>query len=56
MVWQICVLYANGTEKVLRSFRNRESAIRGIDAIYSAGYPMHMAYVIRPAETALQTA
>lgn len=47
MVWQIRVQYANGNERVIWSFRNRESALKGIDVLYSQGYPMHMAYVVR---------
>jgi hypothetical protein len=52
MNWQIRVLYANGNEKVLWSFQNRESALKGIDALYENGYPMHMSYVVRPVELA----
>jgi hypothetical protein len=52
MIWQICIQYANGTERVLRSYRNRETALRQIDAIYLQGYPMHVAYVVRHAQVA----
>jgi hypothetical protein len=50
MLWEIRVKYANGREQVLHSFQKHESAIRGVDMLYSKhGYPMHMAYVVRPA-------
>jgi hypothetical protein len=53
MVWQICILYANGTERVLRSYKNRETALRCVDAIYNVkGYPLHFAYVVRHAQAA----
>lgn len=45
--WNVCVLYANGKERVLWSFRNREVALRSIDALYGYGYPLHVAYVLR---------
>lgn len=48
MVWQLCVQYANGSERVLRSYNNRETALRCIDVIYQTyGYPLHLAYVVR---------
>lgn len=48
MVWQICIQYANGTERVLRSFPNRDTALKLVDALYAAkGYPLHLAYVVR---------
>jgi hypothetical protein len=50
MIWQICIRYPNGQEKALCFYRNREIALKRIDAIYSQGYPMHVAYVVRPAE------
>jgi hypothetical protein len=50
MVWQLCIRYPNGKERTLRSYRNRESALKQIDAIYALGYPMHVAYVVRPVE------
>lgn len=49
MIWQLRIQYANGTEKVLRSFKNRETALRCVDRIYSYGYPLHIAYVVRSA-------
>lgn len=53
MDWQVRILYANGNQEVLRSFNQRETAIRCVDAIYAAwGYPMHLAYVVRPADPA----
>lgn len=45
--WNVCILYASGQEKVLWSCRNREVALRSIDALYCDGYPLHFAYVIR---------
>lgn len=48
MLWDVCIRYANGTEKVLRSYKNRETALRCVDAIYNAqGYPLHLAYIVR---------
>jgi len=52
MIWQLCIQYANGTERVLRSYRHRETAVRSIDAIYSQGYPLHIAYIVRHAQIA----
>ncbi len=49
MNWQVCIRYPNGQEKAICSFQNRENALKRIDAIYSQGYPMHVAYVVRPA-------
>jgi hypothetical protein len=49
MIWQLCVQYANGTEHVLRSYETREAALRSIDLLYSQGYPLHIAYVVRHA-------
>lgn len=52
MLWDLCIRYANGTERVIRSFKNPEVARRCVDAIYSQqGYPMHCAYIVRPAIT-----
>lgn len=52
MLWDVCIRYANGTEKVLRSYKNRETALRFVDAIYnSQGYPLHLAYVVRASST-----
>jgi hypothetical protein len=50
MNWQVCIRYPNGQEKAICSFQNREHALKRIDAIYSEGYPMHVAYVVRPAQ------
>lgn len=52
MIWQLRIQYANGTEKVLHSFKNRETALRYVDRIYSYGYPLHFAYVVRSASAA----
>ncbi|MGF1498822.1 MAG: family 2 glycosyl transferase [Elainellaceae cyanobacterium] len=51
MVWQLRVRYANGTEQVLRSYTNRETALLNVDALYSQGYPLHIAYIVRGVET-----
>ncbi|MBL1175641.1 family 2 glycosyl transferase [Pantanalinema sp. GBBB05] len=48
MMWQLCIRYPNGQEKPLQNYRNRELALKSVDAIYSQGYPMHVAYVVRP--------
>lgn len=51
MIWEVCILYANGKEKVLRSYRNREKALRCVDAIYhTLGYPLHLAYIVRASD------
>lgn len=50
MSWQICIRYPNGREKAICTYRNREVALKRVDAIYSQGYPMHVAYVVRPIE------
>ncbi|GAB4231866.1 MAG: hypothetical protein Kow00121_60020 [Elainellaceae cyanobacterium] len=53
MIWQLCIQYANGTERVLRSFHNRETAIRWVDALYQTnGYPLHYAFVVRHTQIA----
>ncbi|HEY9615471.1 MAG TPA: family 2 glycosyl transferase [Microcoleaceae cyanobacterium] len=49
MIWQLCIRYPNGQEKPLQNYRDRELALKYVDAIYSQGYPMHVAYVVRPA-------
>lgn len=49
MAWQICIQYSDGSEQVLRSYKNRETALKYVDALYARGYPMHYAYVARPA-------
>ncbi len=49
MVWQLCVQFANGSERVLQSYKSRDAALNQVDAIYAAGYPMHVAYVVRQA-------
>jgi hypothetical protein len=56
MIWQLCIQYANGREKVLRSFTNQEAALQYVDAIYYVrGYPLHLAYVVRPCIAKPQT-
>jgi hypothetical protein len=53
MIWQLCIQYSNGHEKVLRSFYHRENALQCIDAIYRfRGYPLHLAYVVRQGQIA----
>ena len=49
MIWELCIQYSNGQTRTLRTYRNREAALRKIDAIYAEGYPLHVAYVVRPA-------
>jgi hypothetical protein len=48
MAWELCIQYSNGQSRTLYTYRNREAALKKIDAIYSEGYPMHVAYVVRP--------
>lgn len=48
MNWNVCIRYPDGQERPLRTYKSREVALRKIDAIYSQGYPMHIAYVVRP--------
>ncbi len=50
MVWQVCIRYPNGEERALRTCKDREVALKYIDKIYSQGYPLHVAYVVRSAE------
>ena len=50
MLWELCIRYPNGQERALRSYKNRELALKRIDAIYADGYPMHVAYIVRPAK------
>ncbi|HEY9878460.1 MAG TPA: hypothetical protein V6D29_08390 [Leptolyngbyaceae cyanobacterium] len=49
MFWELCIQYANGTEQVLKVFRDLEAALNCVDRIYAEGYPMHVAYMVRPA-------
>lgn len=57
MRWEVCIQYPDGTQKGLYSYKNRETALRCIDVIYSEkGYPMHLAYVVRPISAALTCA
>ncbi len=48
MLWEVRVQYANGRERVLRTYKSQETALRYIDAIYSQGYPLHLAFVAHP--------
>lgn len=48
MIWEVRIQYSNGTEQVLRSCKNRETALRYIDALYSQGYPLHVAFIVCP--------
>lgn len=50
MLWEVCIRYPNGQERALRSYKDREVALKRIDAIYSEGYPLHVAYIVRPAQ------
>ncbi len=50
MCWELCIEYANGTETVLKVFKDLEVALNCVDRIYArTGYPMHLAYLVRPA-------
>ena len=49
MFWELCIRYPNGQERALRAYKDREVALKRIDAIYANGYPMHVAYIVRPA-------
>ncbi|XHX79113.1 MAG: family 2 glycosyl transferase [Stenomitos frigidus ULC029] len=49
-MWELCIRYPNGQERALRSYHDREVALKRIDAIYADGYPMHVAYIVRPAQ------
>lgn len=48
MLWELCIQYANGTEQVLKVFKDLELALNCVDRIYAEGYPMHIAYMVRP--------
>ncbi|PSN13937.1 family 2 glycosyl transferase [filamentous cyanobacterium CCP5] len=48
MFWELYRQHANGKEEVLRVFRDLEVALNCVDRIYQQGYPMHMAYLVRP--------
>ncbi|HEY9909084.1 MAG TPA: hypothetical protein V6D18_15925 [Thermosynechococcaceae cyanobacterium] len=50
MTWELCLQYSNGRIRALHTFQSREAALKQIDIIYAEGYPMHVAYVVRPAE------
>jgi hypothetical protein len=49
MKWEVCIRFSNGQERALRWCKDREIALRYVDAIYAQGYPMHVAYIVRPA-------
>lgn len=50
MFWELCIQYANGHEQVLKVFKDLEAALNCVDRIYAEeGYPMHVAYRVRPA-------
>ena len=49
MFWELCIKYADGKESVLKVFKDLEAALNGVDRLYSEGYPMHVAYFVRPA-------
>lgn len=49
MTWELCIQYANGTEKTIQSYPSRELALNHVDQLYSKwGYPLHFAYIVRP--------
>ncbi len=52
--WEVRICYANGSERVLRAYGNKETALRYVDALYSQGYPLHLAYRVRYKEDARQ--
>lgn len=48
MIWELCIRYANGTERRVRSYQSRETALKYLDAVYKIhGYPLHYAYIVR---------
>ncbi|MEC4986549.1 MAG: family 2 glycosyl transferase [Oscillatoria sp. PMC 1068.18] len=49
MLWEVRIKYANGSQQVLRTCKNQETALRCVDAIYARGYPLHLAYFACPA-------
>ena len=51
MLWELCIQYADGAERVLHAFRDLEAAENCVDRLYALGYPMHIAYLIRLAYT-----
>lgn len=48
MLWELYVQHANGSEEVLKVFQDLEAALNCVDRIYQEGYPMHLAYLVRP--------
>lgn len=49
MFWELCIQYANGYEEVIRVFQDLDLALNYVDRIYAQeGYPMHLAYCVRP--------
>lgn len=48
MIWQLCIQYPDGKKRAIRTYRSREIALRQIDHLYAFGYPLHIAFVIRP--------
>ncbi|NJL87097.1 MAG: family 2 glycosyl transferase [Leptolyngbyaceae cyanobacterium SM1_1_3] len=49
MSWEVCIQYACGKERVLRTYQNLEVALNCVDRIYAVkGYPLHLAYCVRP--------
>lgn len=48
MIWEVRIQYSNGKERVLRACKNRETALLYVDAMYSQGYPMHLAFIVCP--------
>lgn len=56
MIWQLCVQYADGSERVLKAYKSRETALRCVDSIYARGYPLHLAYVVRGVSAIAQPA
>ncbi len=49
MAWQLCIRYPSGQDRVLRFFKDRETAIRCVEAIYARlGNPPHLTYIVQP--------
>lgn len=55
-MWHLCIQYADGSERILKSYDKRETALRCVDAIYLQGYPLHLAYIVREAATSASVA
>lgn len=54
-MWEVCLRHGNGEEQVLNLCSSQELALKYVDALYSQGYPLHFAYIVRPARTPHQS-